>query len=168
MNKVFLLLGVSLFIIGSVLLLGAYVFFNQYSVSDSHDFHYIGETWQSPETPLELGEGDKVTVKTSKVGNMDGNLYIISTSGKRVRLSDHISSSVYYVQASGFYYFLIDIDMWGAGSEPCPVTIEITVASKTPNLFFLLIGVIVLLAGAGAISVAFLYKSKKKKNSLRV
>lgn len=163
MNKVFLLAGVSLFIIGSVLFPGAYFIFNQYSVSGSHSFQqYLN--WQFPETPLELGEGDKVTVKILRIGSFNGKLYIKSTNGGQVLLSNSISNTTlyYYVQTNDFYYFYIDIDSWSSGSVHS-VTLNTIVVSKAPNLLFLLIGIIVLLAGAVTIPVAFLYKNKNEK-----
>jgi len=165
MKKILLLSTFLLFIVGSVLFLGAYFIFNQYSVSGSHSFQYYHETWQFPETPLELGEGDKITVKTSKVGNFDGHLFIINTNGKQVLLRDIISNSsiYYYIQTNDFYYFYIDIFNWSPGSGPHSVTLNITVVSRAPNLLFLLIGIIVLLAGAVTIPVVFLYKTKNEK-----
>lgn len=166
MKKILLLSTFLLFIVGSVLFLGAYFIFNQYSLHDSHNFQYINETWQSPQTPLELNEGDKVIVKIAKLGNFNGNLYIMTTSGKRVLLSDSISnggSSYYYVQANDFYYYFIDLDSWSSSSEAKSLDLFITVVSKSPNLLFLLIGIIVLLAGAVTIPVVFLYKTKSEK-----
>jgi hypothetical protein len=168
MKKAFLLSAVLLFIIGSVLFLSAYFFFNQYSIIDSHNFSWINENWQSPSTPIELHEGDKITIKTSKIGRFDGDLFIVGTNGKRVLLSNGIGngSVYYYVQEDDFYYCYIDLDSWTAHPEPHTITLNITVVSKAPNLLFLLIGVIVLLAGAVTIPVAFLRKSKNEKEGI--
>jgi len=170
MKKLVLLAGVFLFVIGSGLILGAYFVFNQYSMIVSHEFEpYAGETWQFPKTPVELGEGDKVIAKMSKAGDWDGSLHAMATSGENVVLSNTISDTTvyYYVPASDFYYYLIHVGYWGPGSGVYEVALNIMVVSKAPNLMFLLIGLIVLLAGAATTPIAFLYKNNDAKKNAR-
>jgi hypothetical protein len=167
MKKVLLLLGILLFFVGSTLFIGAYFIFNQYSVSGSHSFQgYLHETWQFPETPLELGEGDKVTVKILRIGGFNGKFYIKSTSSGQVLLSNSLSNSTlyYYVQTNDFYYSYIDIDSWSSGSVHS-VTLDTMVISKAPNLLLLLIGIIFLLGSAITILSAFLIEKSRKQNS---
>lgn len=164
MKKVLLVSGILLFILGSTLLLGAYFVFNQYSATSSNHFEYLTKGWQTPESPLELAEGDKVTVRISMTGSGSADFYIVSTHG-RWQLGKGIgignSTLYYYVQTNDFYYCSVDIMSIGL---PAGLTIKLNleVTRNAPNLPFLFIGAIVVLAGVVTIPIAVLYKSKKE------
>ena len=164
MNKALILTGVLLFLVGSAFIIGAYFIFNQYSVSGSHDFQgFLSKTWRFPNTPLELSEGDKVTIKMIRLGNFDGRLYIRSSSGEQVLLSDGLRNSTlyYYVQKNDFYYLLIEIRGWGSGSSVYSATLETTIIQKSPNFLFLLVGILLLFGSTLTISIAFLHTKLK-------
>lgn len=163
MDKALILTGILLFLVGSAFIIGAYFIFNQYSVSGSHNFQgYLHETWRFPNTPLELSEGDKVTIKMIRLGNFDGRLYIKSSSGEQVLLSDRLRNSTlyYYVQKNDLYYLLIEISGWGSGSVHS-ATLETTIIQKSPNFLFLLVGILILFGSTLTISIAFLHTKLK-------
>ena len=166
MNKALILTGILLFLVGSTFIIGAYFIFNQYSVSGSHNFQgYLLETWRFPNTPLELSEGDKVTIKI-RLGNFDGRLYIKSSSGEQVLLSDRLRNSTlyYYVQKNDFYYLLIEIRGWSSSSV-LSATLETTIIQKSPNFLFLLVGILLLFGSTLTISIAFLHTKLKADKS---
>jgi len=171
MKKILLLSTFLLFIIGSVLFLGAYFIFNRYSMSGSNYIKITSNTWRFPENPLELGEGDKVIVHIIMTGGRSGgkaNLYFESTAGKKDSIGQGDNSTLYYyVQTNGLYYCRVEVpyeSFQQTGQYTwlgLTVNLNIEVVSKAPNLLFLILGIIVLLAGAVTIPVVFLYKTKK-------
>lgn len=89
-----------------------------------------------------------------------GTLYIANTAGTQIALSGLSNSTAYYyVQTNDLYYCNV-ANIHGMSSSGLDITLSIEVVRKAPNLLYLLIGVIVLLAGACTIPIAFLYKSK--------
>ena len=161
MKKIFLLSGVLLFVLGSAVVLGAYFLFNQYSLSGSNHFKSTG-VWQFPSSPLELSQGDKVTVKISMNESQSATLSIKNTGGTQAFNNGRTWGNItayYYVQANDLYFCSIYVS---SVSFPrgLDVTYYIEVVGSSPNLLFLLIGVIVLLGGAVTIPIAFLYKNK--------
>jgi hypothetical protein len=155
MKKIFIVIAISLFVVGVFLFLGSYFIFNRYSISDSHLFP--GYAWQLPQIPLELHEGDKIEIKISQTGSLDGNISMVNSTGqKRTLLSSSFGNGTvyYYVQTSDFYRFFVEVDSWGS-NPPYVLTLDITVVDKDPNLLFQVLGGIVLLAGA---VIAFRYR----------
>jgi hypothetical protein len=73
MKKIFILIVISLFFVGTFLFLGSYVIFNRYSIRDSA-FFPTGYPWQFPQIPLELHEGDQLEIKFSQTDSLDGNI----------------------------------------------------------------------------------------------
>jgi len=160
MKKVFLLTGILLFVLGSALVLGAYFVFNKYSLSDSRDFGALFQgSWGFPNSPLELSEGDIVAIQISININRDVQFRIETTGGQAVFSdSGRNFTAYYYVQTHDLYFMNIRL---GSGTvAPCRVNYFLEVTGKAPNQLFLLIGIIVLLAGAVTIPIAFLYKNK--------
>lgn len=163
MKKAFLLIGILLFVLGSALVLGAYFLFNQYSLSGSNHFKNTG-TWQFPSSPLELSQGDKVTVTISMNESQSSTLSIKNTGGTQVFSSTRTSgnkTAYYYVQANDFYFCSLYVSSI-SGTRGLDVTYYIEVVRNSPHFFFLVIGIIVLLAGAVTVPIAFLYKNKTR------
>jgi hypothetical protein len=179
MNKVLLLFGISLFIIGSVLFLGAYFVFNRYSTSGSNvigiNIFSTNTEWQFPKMPFELAKGDQIIVSISLIGGAPdaiADLYLAGTSGNTYSMGQGGNSTFYYyVQTNDLYYCRMEIpdtsfNQTGSFTwSKITATMNIEVVSNNPNMFFLLIGVIVLLAGAVSIPVAFLYRSKNESRA---
>jgi hypothetical protein len=166
MNKVLLSLGVLLFLIGSTLIIGAFFIFNKYSVSGSHDFGgYYKETWNFPDVPLDLSEGDKVIIKTLRLGIFDGKLYIKGTSEEQVLLSDRLGNGTlyYYIQKNDFYSLSIVLSDWGSSSFHS-ITLETTIISKSPNFLVLLVGILLLFGSMITVLSTFSMKRLRREN----
>lgn len=175
MKRAFLLSGILLFIIGSVVVLGAYFFLNQYSASGVHLFRaegpaQAGQTWQMPEEPFELNEGDKLTVRISVIDGGSVSVFIKGTGGKQSQIGSAIDSNmtVYYYAQTNDLYFCSVVAQDYVHTAPyvtkdMTVTLNIEVVRNAPNLLFLVMGVIVLLAGAVTVPTAVLYRSKNGK-----
>jgi len=167
MRKALLLSGHLLLVLGSVLLVGAYLVFNKYSISGSKHFNYR-DTWILPEidlSSLELSEGDTVTVEISVSGIGNGTLFIANTPPNRQRLplSELGNRTVYYyIPSDNLYYFYTVVD-WVSPPRGVDLTLNVEVTRKAPDPIFPLLGGIILLAGAVTISIAFLYKNRYPK-----
>jgi hypothetical protein len=162
MKKALLLTGVLLFVLGAALVLGSYFLFNKYSLSDSRDFGavFYSANWEFPDNPLELGEGDIVAAQISINIDRDLQFRIENTGGTVVfTKSGQNFTAYYYVQTHDLYIMNLRL---GSGSvAPCRVSYFLEVTRKAPNQFLLLVGIIVLLAGAVTVPIAFLNKDKK-------
>lgn len=165
MKKVFLLSGVLLFILGSVLVLGSYFLFNRFSLSDWTDFGrnaygQWGGTWDFPYRPLELTEGDTISIQIRMNESRTLSFSISNTEKGQVYAKSATSNFFivdYYVQTNDFYSFSIEPLSTGKALH---AEYYIEVVRKVPNQLFLVIGVVVLLAGAVMTPIAFLYKNK--------
>jgi hypothetical protein len=126
------------------------------------------EIWETPQPPLQLNEGDEVTVRTTmssdnstqlsfKFESQDGT--VVAASGLAKGYETY--TCYYYVKESDFYYCVLQV-VGGVNGHQVLVTVSFEVVNKTPNLLFLVVGVIVLVGGATAIAISFLYKTNNK------
>jgi hypothetical protein len=156
MKKIFILIVVSLFVVGAFLFLGSYIIFNRYSIRDSQLFP-TGYLWQFPQIPIDLHEGDQVEIRISQTDSLDGNISMVNSTGqKRTLLSSSLSDGTvyYHVQNSDSYRFIVEVDSW-ASDPPYVLTLDVTVVDRNPNLVFQLLDGIALFAGA---VIAFRYR----------
>jgi hypothetical protein len=173
MKKALLLLGVLLFLFGSILLIGAYFIFNRYSLSDSHSISIVNSVWLFPESPLELHEEDKIIVRTLMIGGRSGGIayfYFMSTAGAKDIIGQGGNSTFYYyVPKNGLYYCVVEVpygsfQQTGANTWlDLTVTLNIEIVSKAPNLLFLLLGIVLLLGSVITILTAFLYQKIERR-----
>ena len=91
----------------------AYFVFNQFSVSGSHLFvfpdSYLLE-WKFSESPVELSQGDKVTVDITQLPSGDASVYILGTNGPESRIGGGTYGNAtfyYYVTKNDLYTFYI-------------------------------------------------------------
>lgn len=162
MNRALLLTGVLLFVLGCGLVLGSYFIFNKYSLSDSRDFAAGSSgSWTFPNSPLELSEGDIVTVQISINIDRDVELSIANTGGTVVFTKTGRNFTAYYYAQTHDLYFM-STRLRSGTVAPSHISYFLEVTGKAPNQLFLLIGIIILLAGAVTIPVAFLYKNKTR------
>jgi hypothetical protein len=108
------------------------------------------------------------TVSTNAWGS--AHLYVESSDGSKVSLGDvgtyDMRVFYYYVQKSDFYYCLLHITSYSQ-QQGLTAVLNIEVTKNTPNLLFLFIGIIVLLAGAVTVPCAFLYKVHNEQGNKR-
>lgn len=161
MNKALLLSGIVLFILGSSLVLGSQFVENKYSYSESKDLSSPSYgTWGFPNSPLELNEGDIVTVGVSMNRSRAAVFHIDTSAGEKV-FEEYVTgnfTAYYYVKANDLYscYLTLSHSEWAS----LHMNYKLEITKPAPNPLFPLIGAIVLLAGIVTIPVAFLYRRK--------
>ena len=162
-NKTYLLLGVLLFLLGSVLVVGSYYLFNKYALTGAYDFPagayaQRSRTWEFPEPPLQLGFGDTVTVKIFMNASRIMQFYVYNTERGQIHseLIEDKSTVYYFVKGSDLYSFLIEFN--GYANTDIHTEYRSAVTRYAPNRLTLILGVLILLSGAATIPVAFLYR----------
>jgi hypothetical protein len=157
MRKKFLLVGILLFIGGGLSVYGSYSTFNQFSMADAWYFSAPTQTWRFPDPPLQLSEGDVLTIGIVFWGYGEARMYLVDGAGSQIELQP--PGGVYSVETSGSYHVYTVADSAGE-SYGFDVGLSVNVKQKAPDPFSLVVGVVGILVGAVFVSLAFLYKKK--------
>jgi hypothetical protein len=168
MERVAFICGALLIVFGCALIFGSYYLFNHYSLRGPKDFA-VAEEWRFPSNPLELSQGDKVTISTSIDGAGVADLYVVNTGGRQILIQENTvnltgsgTSFTYYVSSNDFYYYLVDVKSISTHNG-LSVTLAIEVFRITQNRLFLLTGAITLLAGVMTIAFAVGTRTKHQE-----
>jgi len=168
-NKTYLLLGVLLFLLGSVLVVGSYYLFNKYALTGAYDFPagayaQRSRTWEFPEPPLQLDLGDTITVKVFVNASRIMQFYVYNTERGQIHseLTEDKSTVYYFVRGSHLYFFLIEFN--GYANTDIHTEYRSAVTRYAPNRLTLILGVLILLSGAATIPVASFTGKPRTRN----
>jgi len=167
MNKPLLISGASVLVVGIALVSGSYFVFNHYQLTGLVTFP--PRSWgtfirEFPEKPIELTEGDTITVRVTMNKSSEVIFSIRNTDGTQVfDKSGGNITAYHYVQRNDLYFCYLELKSYT--SYPLGLDYQIEVSRKSPNQFSLITGVVAMLTGAVIVSVSLVSIRKTKTTS---